>query len=126
VFRGDLYVPDDGSANKAILQRQQLRVPFGLHDLHVQQLDVQVLVHAVKRPGHDDVVLQFDGYFFSDQSLEERVENLPKKRGTQIKQLGSISSGIEPAAIESERHCVEVESNRVDSLASQGKAKQIK
>jgi len=76
VLRGDLYVPDDGSSDEAVLERGQLRIPLRLDDLDVHQLHVEVLVDAVQGPRHHHVVLELDCNLLPDEGLEEGKEYL--------------------------------------------------
>lgn len=54
----------------------QLRVLLALHDLHLVQLDVEVLVDRVQLATQLDVVLELDHDLLSLHCLEERVEEL--------------------------------------------------
>jgi hypothetical protein len=41
------------------------------HDRNIVQLDIEVLVHALQRAAHRDVVLELDGDLMVHQCLEE-------------------------------------------------------
>ena len=53
-----------------------VRVILDVVHAHVEQLDVQVLVHRVQRAAHRQVVLQLDDDLLADERLEEGVEEL--------------------------------------------------
>jgi hypothetical protein len=50
-----------------------VRVLHLLDHRDVVQLDVEVLVHALQRAAHGDVILELDGDLVVHQSLEEAV-----------------------------------------------------
>ena len=53
-----------------------VRIILDVVHAHVEQLDVQVLVHRVQRAAHRQVVLQLDDDLLADERLEEGVEEL--------------------------------------------------
>lgn len=61
----------------------QVRVLHLLHNRDIVQLDVEVLVHALQRAAHRDVILELDGDLVVHQRLEETVQ-----RKQPISQLG--------------------------------------
>jgi hypothetical protein len=71
VFWGDLNVSHHGSADKAILQSTKLWILFWVDDLDIQQFDVEILIYTVQRPCQDNIILEFNGDFFSNQGFEE-------------------------------------------------------
>ena len=52
-----------------------LRVPLGLADADLGQLDVEVLVDAVEHPRDRQVVLELDRDLLAHEGLEEGVED---------------------------------------------------
>ena len=67
-------IPDDGSPDEAVLDREHVRVFLGVGDGDVRELDVEVLVDRVERAADGKVVLQLDHDVLADQGLEERVK----------------------------------------------------
>ena len=67
-------LPDDGSPDKAVLDREHVRVLLRIGDRDVGELDVEVLVDRVEGAADGEVVLQLDHDVLADQGLEERVE----------------------------------------------------
>ena len=53
-----------------------VRIILDVVHAHVEELDVQVLVHRVQRAAHRQVVLQLDDDLLADERLEEGVEEL--------------------------------------------------
>lgn len=56
---------------KRLRPTHQMWVLHLLHDRNVVQLDVEVLVHALQRAAHRDIVLELDRDLMVDQCLEE-------------------------------------------------------
>lgn len=52
-----------------------MRVLQLLHDRDIVQLDVEVLVHALQRAAHRDVVLELHRHLMIDESFEEAGSN---------------------------------------------------
>ena len=67
-------LPDDGSPDEAVLDREHVRVLLRVGDRDVGELDVEVLVDRVEGAADGEVVLQLDHDVLADQGLEERVE----------------------------------------------------
>lgn len=67
-------VADDGSSDKDILDRAQVRVLELLHDGNVVELDVEVLIHALERAAELNVILELHRDFLLDERLEEAEE----------------------------------------------------
>jgi hypothetical protein len=55
----------------AAFSTHQMWVLHLFHHRNVVQLDVEILIHALQRSAHRDVVLELDGDLMVDQCLEE-------------------------------------------------------
>ena len=71
-----------------------MRVLHLFHHRNVVQLDVEVLVHALQRAAHRDVVLELDGDLMVHQCLEEAAwcESIWLARALNIRMHMRLSS----------------------------------
>lgn len=70
---GQVYVADDGTPDKHVLDGAEVWVPQLLVDRDVVELDVEVLVDRFQGARHLDVVLELDGDGLVDEGLEEAM-----------------------------------------------------
>lgn len=71
----DGALAEEGRRERRGKKKTCLRVPLGLADPDLCQLDVQVLVDAVEHSGDGQVVLKLDRDLFAHEGLEEGVED---------------------------------------------------
>lgn len=66
-----MHVPHHTAPDEDALHRRQVRVLDLLDDLHILQLDVEELIHALEGAADGDVVFELDGYGCVDEGFEE-------------------------------------------------------
>jgi hypothetical protein len=75
-----LDVPHDAASYEAVVDGDEVGMLVGVRDLHVVELDVEVLVDGVQRTTQRQIVLQLHHYGLTHQRLEKVKELLEEIR----------------------------------------------
>lgn len=79
--RRKLHVPNHGTTDKTILDREHVRILLCIRNAYICKLDVQVLVHRMQSTADTQIILQLYNDIFSHKGLEEGVEQHSYRAG---------------------------------------------